>query len=241
MGGAGGESGMLPPISGNVIIAQYNVSGSSSRLFSQYYQYTNKIDEVRVNGEIIQNIQDYIFPSKDVYSVEIKVNDDATSLRQMFRGTDVITLSFGEFNFAKITEIASMCLSSKLTRIDMSKIKNTRSYDLAYFLQSTPVNYIDISPLAMSESYFRDTTFAYCKEIVDFVCNGWRYSNIVLVQSSKIIPKTIHDLIDHSMNLADGAKARTLTLNATTKANWEASEYYQTDLELLVTKGITIA
>lgn len=69
----------------------------------------------------------------------------------------------------------------------------------------------------------------------------WKKVNISVSASPNLKAVCIHNIIQNAMSLADGATARTLTLHATAKANWEASEYYQEDLAVLEEKGITIA
>ena len=54
-------------------------------------------------------------------------------------------------------------------------------------------------------------------------------------------PESTHYIIQNAVSVADGATARTLTLSATAKANWKASDYYEEDLAVLTDKGITIA
>ena len=69
----------------------------------------------------------------------------------------------------------------------------------------------------------------------------WKQTNISISESSSLSPESIHYIIQNAVDLADGATARTLTLHATAKTNWQNSEYYQQDLAVLSTKGITIA
>lgn len=69
----------------------------------------------------------------------------------------------------------------------------------------------------------------------------WKTLNIELRESSKLLPSSIHYIIQNAMSVADGAKARILVLHATAKVNWQNSEYYEQDLAVLTDKGITIA
>lgn len=68
---------------------------------------------------------------------------------------------------------------------------------------------------------------------------NWKQTNLSLNASQP--PESTHYIIQNAISLADGATARTLTLHATAKANWEASEYYNEDMAVLEEKGITIA
>lgn len=69
----------------------------------------------------------------------------------------------------------------------------------------------------------------------------WTKWNMALQYTPVLIPSSINYIIQNAISLADGATARTLTLHATAKANWEASEYYEGDMAVLNEKGITIA
>jgi hypothetical protein len=68
----------------------------------------------------------------------------------------------------------------------------------------------------------------------------WKQTNLS-TNSRSLLPSSIHYIIQNAMSLAEGATARTLTLNATAKTNWQNSEYYEQDLAVLTDKGITIA
>ena len=70
---------------------------------------------------------------------------------------------------------------------------------------------------------------------------NWKSGNCEAYNSSLLSPSSIHNTIQNAMSVAEGATTRTLTLHATAKANWEASEYYEQDLAVLTDKGITIA
>lgn len=76
-------------------------------------------------------------------------------------------------------------------------------------------------------------------EVFEF--DNWKQGDLNLSALNLLTPQSIHYIIQHAMSIADGATARTLTLHATAKTNWEASEYYQEDLAVLEEKGITIA
>lgn len=79
------------------------------------------------------------------------------------------------------------------------------------------------------------------KNVKIFNVAKWTKRNMALQYTQVLLPSSIHYIIQNAMSLAEGATARTLTLHATAKANWEASEYYEQDLAVLTDKGITIA
>lgn len=144
-------------------------------------------------------------------------NSAQVSMLSCFRESDwKEELRLSARNKINVSHLTFLCVYSDFTSLDLS------------FLDIKGVNKSNITNPFNSCSY------------LDYIDPFWNWKAGDFYFPVAII-KNVHDLIDRSMDLADGAEARTLTLRTTTKANWEASEYYQTDLELLVTKGITIA
>ena len=94
----------------------------------------------------------------------------------------------------------------------------------------------DISRLTNSIALVSDN-----KRVKIFNVAKWTKGNLALQYTQVLLPSSIRYIIQNAISLADGATARTLTLHATAKANWEASEYYQEDLAVLEELGITIA
>jgi hypothetical protein len=86
-----------------------------------------------------------------------------------------------------------------------------------------------------------DSMFQSCNSLKNLNLIGWKQTNISISESSKLSPESIHNIIQNAMDVADGATARTLTLHANAKTNWQNSEYYEQDLAVLEQKGITIA
>lgn len=104
--------------------------------------------------------------------------------------------------------------TSNLEKIELTSIRNVNNTIQSAF----------ISTWALKELYLSE----------------WKSYDITLT-SSNLIPKSIHYIIQNAMNVEDGATARTLTITATAKTNWQNSEYYEQDLAVLEQKGITIA
>lgn len=84
------------------------------------------------------------------------------------------------------------------------------------------------------------SAFASTWLLTELYFDEWKMGNVI-VNTNPLIPYSIHYIIQNAMDVADGATARTLTLHATAKTNWQNSEYYAEDLAVLSTKGITIA
>jgi hypothetical protein len=101
------------------------------------------------------------------------------------------------------------------------------------------IPYIDLGEV--SNNTFSSNVFSGCSSLATLKFTKWGKNNIPLNMTSVLTAESIHYIIQNAMSLAEGATARTLTLHATAKANWEASEYYQEDLAVLEAKGITIA
>ena len=79
----------------------------------------------------------------------------------------------------------------------------------------------------------------YGVEIIQM--SRWKQTSLYLHNITALKPFSIHYIIQNAMSVAEGATARTLTLNATVKTNWQNSEYYEQDLAVLTDKGITMA
>jgi hypothetical protein len=91
-----------------------------------------------------------------------------------------------------------------------------------------------------TKTFYNNGIYASLKEIcIKF--GRWKQTDISLNGSSKLTPESIHYIIQNAVDVADGATARTLTLHASAKTNWQNSEYYEQDLAVLGQKGITIA
>lgn len=86
-----------------------------------------------------------------------------------------------------------------------------------------------------------NNAFASCEALEELHFTEWMKYSITLNSSALISPESIHYIIQNAIDVADGATARTLTLHAVAKTNWQNSEYYEQDLAVLEQKGITIA
>lgn len=110
----------------------------------------------------------------------------------------------------------------------------TESFDLCLGLERLEI--YDISKC----DYFSGT-FNRCSNIRTLLITKWKKGSISLIDMNLLSPESVHYIIQNAVDLADGATARTLTLQSIAKTNWQNSEYYQQDLAALSTKGITIA
>jgi hypothetical protein len=150
-----------------------------------------------------------------------------SNLREVkFRNTNNVKIFSSTF---------SSCLSLLEVEIDTTAGTSfTGTFYYAYV-----INKIILTSIKGGSSF--NNTFTYNTRLVTLHFTEWMKGNISLVQSSILSPESIHYIIQNAVNLADGATARTLTLHAAAKTNWQNSEYYAEDLAVLSTKGITIA
>lgn len=107
------------------------------------------------------------------------------------------------------------------------------------FNQCSKIPYIDLGEVSVGS--FSNNVFSGCSSLATLKFTKWGKNNIPLNMTSVLTAESIHYIIQNAMSVADGATARTLTLHATVKTNWQNSEYYEQDLAVLTDKGITIA
>jgi hypothetical protein len=98
---------------------------------------------------------------------------------------------------------------------------------------------INLTSVAKVTDFSR--TWGMCTMLTFLHFTEWKQGNISLSNSSKLEAESIHYIIQNAMNISDGAVNRTLTLQSTAKTNWQNSAYYNDDLALLTTKGISVA
>ena len=135
-----------------------------------------------------------------------------------------VTNFYGTFRYSPVIFIR--CNTDNATTLEVC---------FQYALQ---VNYIELTNVENVTTF--SNTFGNTLNLNTIKFAKWKQGNIIF-PSNKITPESIHYIIQNAVNIADGAMARTLTLHTTAKTNWENSEYYQEDLAVLLTKGITIA
>lgn len=107
------------------------------------------------------------------------------------------------------------------------------------FNNCSKIPYIDLGEVSVNS--FSNNVFLGCSSLATLKFTKWGKNNIPLNMTSVLTAESIHYIIQNAMSLAEGATARTLTLHATAKTNWQNSEYYEQDLAVLTDKGITIA
>lgn len=148
---------------------------------------------------------------------------------------------FGEVELnttSRLLNIDSLCMDSigiraiKLNTDGVILMKNA-------FINTSNLEKIELTSIKNVDNSLQ-TAFISTWSLKELYLTEWKSYNITLTNSD-LIPKSIHYIIQNAMNVVDGATARTLTITATAKTNWQNSEYYEQDLAVLSTKGITIA
>lgn len=125
---------------------------------------------------------------------------------------------------------------SSLIKIKINSPKNTSCYSVAYNCMAC--EYIDLGDCGNVTNW--TTAFSAVWFCPTIIFRNWKFGNVPIPNTRALSPESIHYIIQNAMDVADGATVRTLTLHATAKTNWQNSEYYEQDLAVLSTKGITI-
>jgi surface protein len=162
----------------------------------------------------------------------------------MFDGCSSLTsLDLSLFDTSNVTDMSYMFrYCSLLTSLDLSSFNTSNVINMSsMFGYCRKLVSLDLSSFDISKVTVIGSIFYYCDSLTNLnPFYNWKQGNVDL-SYSPITPLAVHQLIERSMNASDGATARTLQLNSTTKTNWQNSEYYNEDLALLQVKNITIA
>jgi surface protein len=163
---------------------------------------------------------------------------------QMFKNCQSLTsLDVSSFDTSKVTNMYDMFYNcSALTSLDVSLFNTSNVTSMNYmFHNCKSLTSLNLSSFDVSKVTNMVNMFVNCSSLTDLnPFYNWKQGDVYLYYSP-ITPLAVHQIIERSMNASDGATARTLYLNSTTKTNWQNSEYYTEDLALLQVKNITIA
>lgn len=161
-----------------------------------------------------------------------------TNMNQAFYDNSRLVCVAEDFN--PINSINNQLLfadCSSLIKIKINSPKNTSCYSIAYNCMAC--EYIDLGDCGNVTNW--TTAFNAVWLCSTIIFRNWKFGNVPIPNTWALSPESIHYIIQNAMDVAGGATARTLTLHATAKTNWQNSEYYEQDLAVLSTKGITIA
>ena len=213
-------------------------SGIQNDFLNQTFK--DAIDYAKSEAELINNSSSLTFLDS-----RYSINSDMI----FFPNIDLskFTTLRSTFNFA------SLLYFDNLTTYNVTNFSNAFRYTPIRFVRcntdnatalnncfqyALQVNYIELTSVENVTIFSNAFDNVVNLESIKF--SRWKQNNIAF-NSNKITPESIHYIIQNAVDLADGATARTLTLNETAKTNWMNSEYYAEDLTVLSIKGITIA
>lgn len=179
-----------------------------------------------------------------VYADLSKLNTGSlTSLSNVFLFCSSLkSVDLSNFDTRNVTAMNSMFNEcSSLLSIDLSSFdtKKVGSFSHTFYLCRSLTS-LDLSNFDVSSVWSFSNVFLRCDKITHLEpFYNWKTSDIYLA-SSPISAENVHNLILRSLGPSNGATARTLTLHATTKTNWQNSEYYNADQAMATEKLITI-
>jgi hypothetical protein len=251
----------------NQFIATYNVTSTSSatRLLGEKFNIS-QIDKMYIDDVEVALTKLYTFTTTGEHKVRGMMSDNFTSCESMFHGCPIKYLDCTNFDLSKVTTVKFMFYQNNqsaiggLTDLNTSNVENFSSI----FNACQKMGYINISNWNLkgncSEMFAYDVALGQVVSSADIsnVLNfnnafvtclnltaipnfiGWKQGNLSFSNSASISAVSIHNLINNAKSVADGAIARTLTLNATAKTKWQNSEYYEVDQAMATEKLITI-
>lgn len=176
------------------------------------------------------------YDNKLVYMPNIDLSETKTLF---FTWHTCVNLEYieGRLNSGNVNDMYAMFYRCyKLQEVDIDTSSVTRLQQAFY--ESSNLTKIVLSSVEKCTNFSSAFYMTYSLVYIKF--EKWKQGDVSL-SYSVISPESIHYIIQNAVNLADGATARTLTLHATAKTNWQNSEYYEQDLAVLEQKGITIA
>lgn len=107
---------------------------------------------------------------------------------------------------------------------------------------NTAIRAVHLGSVKKANSFFNMLYVTFQdNNIEEFTCLDWKAADLDAQYCPKLKSECIHYIIQNAMSVADGAKARTLTLHATAFDNWQKSEYFINDFYVAREKNITIA
>lgn len=186
------------------------------------------------------NLRELHFPNRN-YN---KFSDIASILYECNNLKKITGLQ--KWDTAKLVNLyASFSGLKVIEELDLTKWDVTNVTNMGYLFRNwqnvvkLDLSTWDIGNVTNLTDIFRN---ANLKQFSPF--KNWKRENISFVISYQywlIPPIVVHQLIERSASVADGAEQRTLTLGYDIQRNWMASEYYDADIAMANEKLITIA
>jgi surface protein len=165
-------------------------------------------------------------------------------MNQMFYACIYLkALDISNFNTAKVTNMYEMFyMCEQIESLDLSNFNTAKVTSMgSMFNQCKKLKSLDLSSFDTKNVTAMSMMFYKCSLLTIFEpFNQWAKATELSLSDSIITPLAVHQLIERASSVEDGAVARTLILNATTKTNWQNSEYYEADQAMATEKLITI-
>lgn len=242
----GSEQVYLPSDMAGAILGIYDGFDFTPNGFTSEYnnEFNDFIKESIIEGErvrnevatnIISNWYKRFDNNKKLFNLKIDCSS-ATNLNNAFsncRNLNELILENTENVTSWEDSFSYNCSMKKI----VANCKNATSLRLTFYYCNA-LEYIDLGSVENCVDFSISVSQAINTTTIKFV--NWKQGDIQTM-SRLLLPESIHYIIQNAMDVADGATARTLTLHATAKTNWQNSEYYEQDLAVLEQKGITIA
>ena len=251
----------------NYISGTYNITSTELPVIIIGLDFSlSNISRMWIDGIEITPTKKYTFTTTGNHTVRIEVIEGLESAKYMFSGLGLLTsLDFSSFNSSSLTDMSFMLSSSSLVELDLTPLNASNVTELygtfsrcsslktvklpplnkvtslnGTFANCESLESLDLSPLDISNVVDTNYTFINCSNLTSFVpFYNWKRANLDL-SYSPISALAVHQLIERSASASEGAIARTLILNTTTKTNWQNSQYYQEDSAMALSKNITI-
>lgn len=156
-----------------------------------------------------------------------------TSANNMFHTSAITYISSSSVNLSRLSVIDQLCNGCiKLTEVGQL---DTALVSRASYTFGSCTSLHSVALLNFSNATYLGSIFHACSNLTNLGGFIGLKTNISINPSPKLTPLSIHNVIEQALGNF------TLTLHATAKANWEASEYYEQDLITMTEKSITIA
>lgn len=198
----------------------------------------SQVEKMWVDGEEITPIKAYTL-TRGEHKVVIRFSNLTTCVDFFYYCTTMTRVNLKNLDTSSVTNFNSIfarCIGLKF--LGISHLDFSKGTVFAYFILASRLFDIDMSNIDFRNNSSTNGIFQECINLTNLnPPYNWRNRTISLADSPNLTPLSIHRLIDRA--IVGGQ--RTLSLHATAKANWMASEYYDVDVVMANEKLITIA
>lgn len=155
----------------------------------------------------------------------------ATALNSAFAYTGLIEVNFSLDSATDVSSMFTNCYKLRKAKLHCPLCTNFGNlFIFCYYLDEVEIN--------IDKGTNLTNMFTYCYYLKTAKVSGMA-SSLYLGSCSSLLPYSVHYILENA--IGSTSEPITLTLHATAKTNWEASEYYEEDLVIASSKNITIA